>query len=362
MVHCATQSQRIISNCEFCTVYLNCSYSLRGTQDYIPPVLENCEDNTYETVVRSPINAIAYLKFHDEIDVINFTGQTFQSKGKKHVLSQVEIKRVNTSNIVQQDAESAMNLDKIIANMWKNQAVYQTKAVKLYSDTSSITGIFQSTIVRIPMAIMTIINVASIALGIFTFFKVRKLAILWAFNQQINPGQAYGDYYKERECVNISELVVCVMTLLCMLYLAKKICQPLVRCLYHRVVMLCDMMYTTAPVMKRSCVTRIYPRLHNESADISNYLCTVTACPSALSINKTLGNVTIIYLENRFKLHGNILISWHGTQLRLFNQLVFYNFPCWVRVPIDRGAMSSYCSIEIIRSSSYQEQIIFTCQ
>ena len=81
-VHCATQSPRIISNCEFCIVYLNCSCSLRGIQDYIPPVLENCKDNTYETVVRSPINAIAYLKFYDEIDAINFTGQTFQSEGK----------------------------------------------------------------------------------------------------------------------------------------------------------------------------------------------------------------------------------------------------------------------------------------
>ena len=34
-VHCATQSPRIISNCEFCIVYLNCSCSLRGIQDYI---------------------------------------------------------------------------------------------------------------------------------------------------------------------------------------------------------------------------------------------------------------------------------------------------------------------------------------
>ena len=88
-VHCAIQSPRIISNCEFCIVYLNCSCSLRGIQDYIPPVLENCEDNTYETVVRSPINAIAYLKFYDEIDAINFTGQTFQSQGNRHVLQQI---------------------------------------------------------------------------------------------------------------------------------------------------------------------------------------------------------------------------------------------------------------------------------
>ena len=61
VVNCATQSPNIISNCEFCIVYLNCSCSLRGIQDYIPPVLENCKDITDETVVRSPINAIAYL-------------------------------------------------------------------------------------------------------------------------------------------------------------------------------------------------------------------------------------------------------------------------------------------------------------
>ena len=169
------------------------------------------------------MNALTYLKFYDEID--------------------------------------AINLDKIIANMWKNQTVYQTKAYKLYSDASLITGMFRSTIGRITMALMTIINVASIALGIFTFFKVRKLAILWVFDQQINPGQAYGDCFKERECVNISELVICAATFLCQLYLARKICQPLARCLYHRIVVTRNMMYTTAPVMKRSCVTRIYLRL-----------------------------------------------------------------------------------------------------
>ena len=222
-MHCATQSPRIISNCEFCIVYLNCSCSLRGIQDYIPPVLENCEDNTYETVVRNPMEAIAYLKFYDEIDAINFTGQTFQSEGNRHVLPQIEIKRVNTSNIVQQDADSAMNLDKIIDNMRQNQAFYKTKANKLYAETSLIANMFQSTMGRIAMAAMTVINIASVALGIFTFFKVRKLAILWAFNQQINPGQAYGNYFKERKCINISELVICVTTLLCVLYLARKI-------------------------------------------------------------------------------------------------------------------------------------------
>ena len=128
--------------------------------------------------MRSPINAIAYLKFYDEIDAINFAGQPFQSEGNRHVLPQIEIKRVNTSNIVQQDADSAMNLDKIIANMRQNQAIYQTKADKLYTETSLITNIFQSTMCRIAMAAMTIINIASVALGIFTFFKVRKLVIL----------------------------------------------------------------------------------------------------------------------------------------------------------------------------------------
>ena len=123
-VHCATQSPRIISNCEFCIVYLNCSCSLRGIQDYIPPVMENCEDNTYEAVVRSPINALTYLKFYDEIDAANFTGQSFQSQETKYILPPIEIKRVNTGNIVQQDADSAMNLDKIIANMRQNQAIY----------------------------------------------------------------------------------------------------------------------------------------------------------------------------------------------------------------------------------------------
>ena len=35
-----------------------------------------------------------------------------------------------------------MNLDKIIANMRQNQAIYQTKASKLYAEMLLITNIF----------------------------------------------------------------------------------------------------------------------------------------------------------------------------------------------------------------------------
>ena len=231
-----------------------------------------------------------------------------------------------------------MNWDKIIANMRQNQAIYQTKVDKLYAETSLIINIVQSTMGRIAMAAMTIINIASVALGIFTFLKVRKLAILWAFNQQINPGHAYGNYFKERDCVNISELIICVTTLLYVLCLARKICQPLARCLYHRIVMSQNMMYTTAPVMKSSCVTRVYLRLNNECTDIPIYLCTITACSGALSISKPLENVMIVYLENRFKLHGHILISWHGVQLSLLAQHIVYNFPSHVHVPNGLGS------------------------
>ena len=98
------------------------------------------------------------------------------------------------------------------------------------------------------------------------------------------------------------------------------------------------MMYTTAPVMKRTCVTSIYLRLCNECTDIPIYLCNIMACPSILSMSKPLENVTIIYLENRFKLHGHILISWHGVQLSLLAQHIVYNFPCRVRVPLGQGS------------------------
>ena len=244
--------------------------------------------------------------------------------------------------------------------MQKNQAVYQTKADKLYSDNSLITGVFQSNTGRIAMAIMTIINVASVALGIFAFFKVRKLAIVWAFYQQINPGQAYGNYFKERECVNISELVICETTLLCILYLAKKVCKALTRCLYHRIVMTCNMMYTTAPVMKSSCVIRIYLRLYNECTAIPIYLCTITTCPSDLSLRKPLENIMIVYLENQFKLHGHI--QFHGMAC---------SFPCLLSTsfiiclaacmsPKDKGAMSSHYSVEIIKFNCCQGKITST--
>ena len=112
-------------------------------------------------------------------------------------------------------------------------------------------------------------------------------------------------------------------------------------------------MYTTAPVMKRSCVTRIYLRLHSECTDVPIYLCTITACPSALSISKPLENVKIIYLENRFKLHGHILISWHGVQLSLLAQHIVYNFPSRGRVPIGQGS-----HVKSLLNRNYQLQLL----
>ena len=114
-----------------------------------------------------------------------------------------------------------------------------------------------------------------------------------------------------------------------------------------------NMMYTPAPVMKRSCVTRIYLRLYNECTDIPIYLCTITACPSALSMSKPLENVTIIYLENRFRLHGHILISWQGLQLSLLAQHIVYNFPSRVRVPIGQGS-----HVKSLFSRNYQIQLL----
>ena len=112
------------------------------------------------------------------------------------------------------------------------------------------------------------------------------------------------------------------------------------------------MMYTTAPVMKRSYVTRIYLRLY-ECTDIPIYLCTIMACPSALSMSKPLENVTIMHLENRFKLHGHISISWRGVQRSLLAQHIVCNFPCRVQVPLGQGSHA-----KLLLNRNYQIQLL----
>ena len=70
-------------------------------------------------------------------------------------------------------------------------------------------------------------------------------------------------------------------------------------------------------------------------------------------MSKPLENVTIVYLENRFKLHGHILIPWHGVQLSLLTQHIVYNFPCRVRVPIGRGS-----HVKSLLNRNYQIQLL----
>ena len=46
-----------------------------------------------------------------KLNAVNFTGQSFDQV-IKYALPPIEIKRINANNIVQQDTDNAMNLDK----------------------------------------------------------------------------------------------------------------------------------------------------------------------------------------------------------------------------------------------------------
>ena len=70
-------------------------------------------------------------------------------------------------------------------------------------------------------------------------------------------------------------------------------------------------------------------------------------------MSKPLENVKIVYLENRFRLHGQILISGHGTQIRLLHQLTAYNFPCRVHVRIGQGS-----HVKLLLNRNYQIQLL----
>ena len=70
-------------------------------------------------------------------------------------------------------------------------------------------------------------------------------------------------------------------------------------------------------------------------------------------MSKRPENVKIVYLENRFKLHGQILISGHGTHMRLLHKLTAYNFPCGVCVPIGQGS-----HVKLLLNRNYQTQLL----
>ena len=83
--------------------------------------------------------------------------------------------------MVQQDVNQAMNLHKIISLMKDDAVIYQSKAGKIYADTSIITSMFGSTYGRMALA-MTCINVASICLGIITFFLMSGTGNFMSFD------------------------------------------------------------------------------------------------------------------------------------------------------------------------------------
>ena len=289
------QSPRLISSCAFCIISLNCSCSLRGTYDYIPPTLENFDKNNYRDTIKFPINAMSYLNFYDKLEGLNITGSTFKVNLSRHPIPRVDVLKIDTQNVVQQDENQAMNLDKIITLIKDDAVIYQSKADKIYADTSMITSMFGSPYGKIALAIMTCINVASICLGIVAFFKVRRLAILWALIRKAGPSQAFTSTAPEPGCP------------------AK------------------------GPVLRKSCVTKIYLRVIGDQAEIPLYLCTITTCPTSLAITKPPTEVTMAYYSRRYYLHGYILMAWYGTQIHDVRQQQQYSMPCRVRVPLGKG-------------------------
>ena len=336
-IHCDKQSPRLISSCAFCIILLNCSCSLRGTYDYIPPTLENCDENNYRDTIKFPINAMSYLKFYDKLEGLNITGSTFKFNHSRHPIPRVDVLKIDTQNVVQQDENQVMNLDKIISLMKDDAVIYQSKADKIYADTSMITSMFGSPYGKIALAIMTCINAASICLGIVTFFKVRRLAILWALIRKAGPNQAFASTAQEQGCPSALELAVYVVLLMCLLHLGRTTCRPALRSIYHYYCMQHRVMHATGPVLRKSCVNKIYLRVIGDQAEIPLYLCTITTCPTSLAITKPPTEVTMAYYSRRYYLHGYILMAWYGTQIHDVRQQQQYSMPCRVRVPLGKG-------------------------
>ena len=78
---CSKMAPRMVKQCNFCMIELECSCSLRSKHYLIPPLLDNCDDIQSTRAVHYPVNYIAARVVMKENDNLNVTGTTlFGSK------------------------------------------------------------------------------------------------------------------------------------------------------------------------------------------------------------------------------------------------------------------------------------------
>ena len=180
---------RMAKGCDFCLFRLPCRCSISTSTHFFPHRLASCHHNTDNITTIHPVNLALLQHFFDDTFVNDIFADTIFSKPVNVTLPQLKIYEHKMSGIIAADAKEHLSLAKMAVTAKQDKVIFQSIAEPLLDGQIDLSDGWQLTNKVLLYTVSTISGI-SIALFVWTIFKIRKLSagLLLLEKSQKNKG------------------------------------------------------------------------------------------------------------------------------------------------------------------------------
>ena len=336
---CSKMAPRMVKQCHFCIIELECSFSLRSKHYLIPPLLENCDDIQSTRAVHYPVNYIAASAVMTENDNLNVTGTTLFGSTPTLPMPQIDIKSTTMESVATSDTELAVDFNKVMNKIARNENIYLTKADPMASMKNSVQKFIESDYSESTGGILVVYVTATVIAVTYLYYRLHMLTVMLAMLKlpvadAINPATADGSHTDGKlgtncspsEIVVVALLVFAVAAIGLVLWNTIKIC-------YYKIVV--HRMITTQQFTCDQIKQHLYVHIYTATRSITLYMGTINANLINCKISKPLSETTLAIRGNRRGIHSYLRINWKGAKLILDGSNAI-NLPNIVAIPLDK--------------------------
>ena len=166
---------RMAKGCDFCLFKLPCRCSISTNNHFFPPRLASCHHSSDNITTIHPVNLALLQHFFDDTFVNDIFADTIFSKPVNVTLPQLKIYEHEMSDIVAADSKAHLSLAKMAQTAKQDKVIFQSIAEPLLDGQIDLDNGWQISN-TILLYIVSGISGISIALFVWTVFKIRKLS------------------------------------------------------------------------------------------------------------------------------------------------------------------------------------------
>lgn len=349
---CSKKSPIHVEQCKFCIVDLQCSCALRSKYYLIPPSLENCVDTESTSIIEYPLNILQLSETLENFEPITINGTLEYSSTDKSELSEINIKELDTENIVSVDEAKAIDLRKRVALARQNKDIYLSKA-DMGSDSDSITmGLLSSNYGDVYGLVTIILQTSCLAAGAagaYLFTKQRQMAAILSLVQGSEAALLLGrtrDHIPTRDhCPEIISHVIrnlvyallIVGTLLAVLSVSKYLFKRIYQHLTERR----HLQFADSVPQKHVITSKVYLEIRGKFDSIMIFVANIRVPPTRLMMSRPERPIKIKTNSGVCGLR-TLKVNWQGAKLTNTRSNAIIEFPRILTVPYpERNVVSA---------------------